>query len=453
MNQMLLTYYGDDFTGSTDALEALTLGGVPSALFFVPPTADLVESCFPHIRALGVAGTSRAMSPTEMDKELPPVFASLQAFHAPIFHYKVCSTFDSSPEIGSIGRAIDIGFRLFAPPFVPVVVGVPPLRRYVLFGNLFATIGTQTFRLDRHPIMSRHPVTPMQESDLCRHLSQQTTRAIGLLDILALSDLQTMEAQLATMLAAQQQIIVFDTLTTEDLRRIGELIWNYRRADTIFLVGSSGVEYALTGHWRAMGLVQSPVAFPKLEPVRQMLVVSGSASHISGEQIQWGLANGFQGIRLNAPRALHPETAAIEYERACNQALDALAKGRSVILYSALGPEDPHLLSTSERAQVETRLGEQVGQLLGTLQGKILRTLIEQTNVRRVCVAGGDTCGRIVPYLDIFALEMIAPTTPGAPLCRSYSHTPTFDGLELSLKGGQVGPPDYFGRLLSGRFP
>jgi hypothetical protein len=28
-------------------------------------------------------------------------------------HYKVCSTFDSAPHIGSIGHAIDIGARIF----------------------------------------------------------------------------------------------------------------------------------------------------------------------------------------------------------------------------------------------------------------------------------------------------------------------------------------------------
>ena len=31
--KLLLTFYGDDFTGSTDALEQLTLAGVRAALF------------------------------------------------------------------------------------------------------------------------------------------------------------------------------------------------------------------------------------------------------------------------------------------------------------------------------------------------------------------------------------------------------------------------------------
>jgi hypothetical protein len=43
--------------------------------------------------------------------------------------------------------------------------------RYQAFGNLFATVEGTAYRLDRHPTMSRHPVTPMTEADLRLHLS------------------------------------------------------------------------------------------------------------------------------------------------------------------------------------------------------------------------------------------------------------------------------------------
>ena len=58
MTDLLLTYYGDDFTGSTDALEALTLGGVPAVLFLEPPTRAVLATQFPGVRAVGVARSS-----------------------------------------------------------------------------------------------------------------------------------------------------------------------------------------------------------------------------------------------------------------------------------------------------------------------------------------------------------------------------------------------------------
>src|SRR3954469_22568658 len=42
---------------------------------------------------------------------------------APITHYEVCSTFDSAPHVGSIGRAIDIGTPILGGSWKPVVVG------------------------------------------------------------------------------------------------------------------------------------------------------------------------------------------------------------------------------------------------------------------------------------------------------------------------------------------
>ena len=91
---LLLTYYGDDFTGSTDTLEALTLGGLRAALFLEPPPPEQLQGRFANLQALGVAGASRSMPPEAMETELRPKFAALKQLGAPLFHYKICSTFE-----------------------------------------------------------------------------------------------------------------------------------------------------------------------------------------------------------------------------------------------------------------------------------------------------------------------------------------------------------------------
>ena len=67
MSKLLLSYYGDDFTGSTDAMEALAVSGLRTVLFLAPPTPQFLHQKFPDLRCIGVAGTSRAMSPGEME--------------------------------------------------------------------------------------------------------------------------------------------------------------------------------------------------------------------------------------------------------------------------------------------------------------------------------------------------------------------------------------------------
>ena len=95
---LLLAYYGDDFTGSTDAMEAFTAAGLPTVMFLQAPTPAWRER-FPDARCIGLAGTARGRSPAWMDRHLPVAFRSLVWLGAPILQYKVCSTFDSSPAI------------------------------------------------------------------------------------------------------------------------------------------------------------------------------------------------------------------------------------------------------------------------------------------------------------------------------------------------------------------
>ena len=89
--------------------------------------------------------------------------------------------------------------------------------------------------------------------------------------------------------------------------------------------------------------------------------------------------------------------------------------------------------------------------ILGKQQGLILRELIDRTGIRRVVSAGGDTSSFAARQLGIYALSAAAPIAPGSPLCRAYSSLPSYDGLLIAMKGGQVGQTDYFERVRRGR--
>ena len=458
---LLLTFFGDDNTGSTDSMDALAKGGVNTVLFMTPPTpADLLR--FPGVQAVGVAGMTRAMPPGEMEEVLSPAFVALKALGAPLCHYKVCSTFDSSPQVGSIGRAIDVGSRVFGAKMVPLLVGAPALRRYTLFGNLFATVGSDTHRLDRHPTMSRHPVTPMNESDLRVHLAKQTNKRVGLFDILALEgEYPDVTCRFDAALAqSQAEVMLFDVLDEQRLATAGELLWRQTNVGSRFVVGSSGVEYALVHVFRSRGLIPStPPTFAPLVPAKQLLVVSGSCSPATQAQIDHALRteSGFEGWALDAVALLDVNTAAAARDSAVNQALRILDKGLSPLLYSARGPEDERIKRAEAAWLSKNPDSGGPGRALGEQLGMIVRAALERFNqsgprLQRAVVAGGDTSGHAARRLGVHALRVVGPTSPGAPLCRAYSSDAVVDGLQLLLKGGQVGPPDFFTSVRDGRF-
>lgn len=454
MNDLLMTFYGDDFTGSTDAMECLEINGIPAALFLDVPTPEQL-SHFPDVRGVGVAGVSRTMSVPQMDRELMPKFRALRELGAPFVHYKVCSTFDSSPAVGSIGHAIDIGWDIFKPPMVPMMIGAPFLRRYVAFGNLFARVGDVTYRLDRHPTMSKHPITPMRESDLRLHLAEQTDKQIALIDLWHMdtkSDAE-LDEYLAYLLADGAQIVMFDTTHTSHMLTIGRVVWNQRGETPVFLVGSSGFEYSLGMYLRSIGVVEQPPPLSSPGVADQLLVMSGSCAPPTAEQIRFVLDRGFKGVRLDSPALADPATQHDARAAAVHAALDLLRAGESVVLYTALGPDDPAILQTNERMITCGLDPKTVGYQLGSQQGLILREIVEQSDLHRFCVCGGDTCGHALTQLRIFALRMIIPIAPGSPLCRAYSDDARFDRLEIALKGGQNGAQDYLARIYYGLQP
>jgi len=397
----LLTYYGDDFTGSTDVMEALASHGVQTVLFTRLPTPEQFAP-FKDYEAIGLAGTSRSQTPDWMDAHLPAVFEWLKGLDGQFCHYKICSTFDSGPKIGSIGRATEIGLRVFQQERAGLVVGAPQLKRYTFAGHLFAAYQAKVYRIDRHPVMSVHPVTPMDESDLRLHLAKQTKAEVDLIDVY----------DAATQAAGGEAL----------LQHPG------------FVVGSSGVEYALMSALKK----RRSAAFAPVLAVKQTLVISGSVSPTTERQIKYASQHGFTPLAADALQLAKGETAILAKARVL------MEQGESPLIYSASGPGSDQ----GERLKSIPNGRE----ILSKTLGQIARQVVSDFNLKRLIIAGGDTSSHALGELDIHALTTRFPITetPGSPLCTAHSSHPDFDGLEVAMKGGQVGGDDYFVKLKEG---
>lgn len=457
----LLSFYGDDFTGSTDTMESLALNGVRTALFLHPPSEMEVDNFQlkktwdeeenRDLQAFGVAGISRSLRVEQMKTELMPIFESLQKINTDFFHYKICSTFDSSPEIGSIGFATDLAFQYFPSKYIPLIVGAPFLNRFTVFGNLFARIDGITYRLDRHPTMSKHPVTPMHESDLRLHLAKQTDRKIRLVDLFVLEKEDFQGQQILEELDLRDgEIVLFDTLSMDHIINTGETIVKNATDGCQLIIGASSTEHAICLYLQKIGKLikpENPVSPGKSD---QIIVMSGSCAPTTGRQIKWILDKGYEDIRIDTIALVNPEKNENEQERIIQKALSAIDKGKSIAIYSAIGPDDPIIEDTKKEL---LRLGfeaDSVSQQLGAAQGRILEHILNKTGKIRTVVCGGDTSGHVSRALGIHALETLMAIAPGAPLCIAHSKNEAFDGLEISLKGGQNGTVTYIESITEG---
>nr|WP_272209761.1 nucleotide-binding domain containing protein [Marinicella sp. W31]MDC2875588.1 nucleotide-binding domain containing protein [Marinicella sp. W31] len=73
--------------------------------------------------------------------------------------------------------------------------------------------------------------------------------------------------------------------------------------------------------------------------------------------------------------------------------------------------------------------------------------MLAKTGLTRAVIAGGDTSGRIMTALGGLAVTALYPgNTPGTSLFRLAADN-ELDGLEVALKGGQMGSVDVFTQL------
>ena len=205
-----------------------------------------------------------------------------------------------------------------------------------------------------------------------------------------------------------------------------------------------------SGYWQDAGLipVQAPAA--GIGPAGRMAVVSGSVSPVTAAQIDWSLAHGFEGIAFDAPgcdgrRALAAaEAATVAAALACDRTWP-----RSARLSPRAGRTIPPCRRFGAALAAAGLAAEEANRGSALRSGGCSTRWSGGRGLRRAVISGGDTSGHASRQLGIQALTALAPTIPGAAIFRAHGEG-AHDGLELALKGGQMGSPDYFGWVRDG---
>lgn len=407
----LIGFYGDDFTGSVDALLQYRRAGLDGVLVTSPQFAPAAATD----QVVGIAGIARSLPTDRLADEVLPALTALARLGPRVVQYKACSTADSSPETGSLGRAIELGRQVYGNHPVGVLLAQPDFGRYTAFGNHFARDGETVYRLDRHPTMRQHPVTPSREADLARHLGGQTCLTVASLPFV---DFLADGAEAEALLACDAEVVVLDGLTDEHLRWAGRAVLGQPQP-TVFALGSGGlsrgVGLAVTGRGRELAGAVEPADGP-------VLVVSGSRSASTWAQVGDAVGRGWQPVDVLSER----DAAAV--------AARAFATGRSLVAYSSApgGPLEP------DGVKVARRLVE------------VVEAVAAKGPITRLVVAGGDTCGRVLTLLGVQRIELLAAPWGNAAFCRIAAPHTAVDGIGVVLKGGQMGSVDLFERIRTG---
>lgn len=418
-----IVFCADDFTGASDTLATLARAGLSARLFLRVSDAEaaLKTEC---LDAIGVATSLRSMSRADGRKTMAKVADGLASLGARFSHLKICSTFDSAPQIGNICETADVFAEAVGAQWIAILGGQPSLNRYCLFGNLFAAAGDgDIYRIDRHPTMKAHPITPMTEADLRKHLGAQGWERVGLVDFRhyakGAADLTDL---LERRIAGGETRTLFDVSCDNDLALIGDALIALGLQRPILCVGASSVAEALCA---LRGCTDDDPAPPMPGFTGPVFAFAGSRSVVTAAQV--ARATLYDKVTI-APDDFFLEGASlagvVEICRA------ALAAGRHVL------------------AQVsDQRQGGLSGRELAAATAQFIKDVVSAVRPGCLAIAGGDTSSVAVEHLGVDSISVIADFDRGVPLVRAYSHNASVDALPMILKGGQVGSADLFDRL------
>jgi 3-oxoisoapionate kinase len=428
MSTPLYGWYGDDFTGATDTLACLAEAGQRALLFpRVPTGAQLARAG--ELDAIGIAGATRAMAPDEMRAVLDEAGAVFASLGVRVMHYKCCSTFDSAPEVGNLAVALATLRPQFPQGPLAILGGQPNIGRFCLFSHLFAAAGAggAVHRLDRHPTMSIHPVTPMAEADLRLHLAAQGLAGIAALHYPLYAAGEDAVAS-ALRAATDAPAVLLDVARAADLTLIGPALWRLAQQAPLLCLGPSSVAQALASAWPRRAAPAGGQLAPADGPVFALI---GSLSPVSRAQAD--ASHSYEQREIAATTMLSDSTARAKM---LDDIASLLRDGRAVMLRTGL----------PEGAAVQAKTAD----ALARASAEFLARLLAAVPLRRIGIAGGDTSSRAVLGLDLWALAYRRTLAPGVTLCAVRSENPALEGMEMMLKGGQMGPPDLFETLLAG---
>jgi uncharacterized protein YgbK (DUF1537 family) len=411
MTALLLGIVADDATGACDVADAVCSEGLSAAVVFGVPAGPV-----PETDCVVVALKSRTVPADEAVAASTSAAKALA--HARLLYQKYCSTFDST-DAGNIGPVADALTDLRGARRSVGTPATPQLGRTAYLGHLF--VGRQL--LAESPLRD-HPLTPMRDSDLVRLLARQTPHPVASIPhpVVACGP-----AAIARAIAdTPARHLLLDAIDDADLDAAARAL--VASDEPVVVGGAAGLAAALA-RALATGASRQSAAVPAATPGSPRLIVSGSCSAATQEQVA-----AFAGRHI----VLSPDALAADADGTVSDMLDrlgaAFAAGSSPVLVA----------STAEPADVlaaQRRYGAQrTADLLERAAGEIARRAVRELGVERLIVAGGETSGAVGRALGLDALHVGPRVEPGLAWMSPRGGQP----LAVLLKSGNFGSTQLF---------
>ena len=414
MNPIIII--ADDLTGAADT-------GVQFCPFYdstvlisylqLSPAAALTSGS-----AIALYTNSRALKPNTAHKRLRSIAGRLSEL-SPVWVYKKmdsCLRGNPGAETEALMNELAYDVSFIAPAF-------PDMGRTTVNGTHLVR-GIPVGQTE----ISRDPVTPVTESDLCRIIKDQSRYPVG---HIALKWLEGEESELRGEVENQirqgVRHLVFDTTSQNHLDRIARLIFS--SSHRILPVGSAGLAAGLGRHLPSKSIIKE--YNDRHFAGRYHLLVCGTNSEVTRRQIKV-LAETYP----YEEKTLNPGMLTDENRR--DEFLNSAALIRSTLTAK-------HLIisieSPCDNSVAAKRLNQaQKAQSMIEGLGRLLAEVLTETRPGLLFLTGGDTADAVITSIGAKGLRILGEVPTG--VVKGTLIGGPLDGLPVVTKAGAFGSAD-----------
>lgn len=391
----------DDFTGANDTGVQLKKRGFATKVIFSPSSVDDSDKC------LVFDTETRAIPKQDAYKKLKYNISELVSkYKFDIVYKKV----DSALRGNIVDEVLAI-LEVYKPEIVLFAPALPRMGRNTQNGIQ---------KIDNTRLMEtefvRDPINPIKSdniTDILKEISKSSVRHISLTELYSKD----------TVINNDCSYYTFDANTVEDMEQIAKLgLSNIKKT---LWIGSAGL---------AEGI------FNVLHPQKPSLLIVGSTSQKSIEQLNYAKKQGRYILELDIPKILESGI----YDSVCENAVSVLRKNQDLIITSCFSKK-----SFDEVVHYGMKKGitkQEMAGIVRNILGEITKKILSDSEIGSLFLTGGDTAISIMHNLNAQGVEILHEVSPGVIVSRLLDGV--YKGLVITTKAGSFGEEDTIDRCM-----
>jgi len=324
---------------------------------------------------------------------------------------------------GNIGAELEALFKTTGVKKLAFIPAYPVLKRYTKKG--FQYVGN---KLLHNTHFADDPLEPVKISYIPCLLQKQTSCKISVIS-------KPYEKFISSAGNEDQEILIFDCSSDEDLYKIGELL----KINDLFnvIAGSAGIARIIADR-----LFPPTVQAGKIKLSGPLLIVNGSLNPVSLKQAAYlARDTSIKNIQMN-PEILNTKEKE-KYKEICQEVIKAAESGKDILVGSTTSRDDLHnYLTKIYGAHIPGGVFSEAANILG----QILACILKEGYFGILIIIGGDTLMAMVRRMNIKAVFPATEIFPGVVLSKTFiSGHPSY----LVTRPGGYGRQDSLKKIIT----